>query len=80
MLNGSIFRGSRNTPPSVIAPFVLGFARQWTPLPASQVRKKLFVRRRDFDQWLERRRVHPRGAVDVSAMVNEIVAGVSGRK
>jgi excisionase family DNA binding protein len=50
------------------------------PLPAAQVGKKFLVRRRDFDEWLERRRFRPREAVDVSAMVDEIVAGVSGRK
>ena len=50
------------------------------PLPAVQVGKKFLVRRRDFDEWLERRQVRPRSAVDVSAMVDEIVAGVSGRK
>lgn len=50
------------------------------PLPAAQVGKKFLVRRRDFDEWLERRLFRPRSAVDVSAMVDEIVAGVSGRK
>jgi hypothetical protein len=50
------------------------------PLPAYRRGKKLFVRRRDFDEWLERHRVQPRGAVDVSAMVDEILADVCGRK
>lgn len=50
------------------------------PLPAAQVGKKFLVRRRDFDEWLEQRRVRPRGAFNVSAMVDEIMAGVSGRK
>ena len=50
------------------------------PLPAVQVGKKLLVRRREFDEWLERHRFRPPSVLDVSAMVDEIVADVSGRK
>jgi excisionase family DNA binding protein len=50
------------------------------PLPAVQVGKKLLIRRREFDEWLERHRFRPPSVLDVSAMVDEIVAGVSGRK
>lgn len=50
------------------------------PLPASQRGKKLLVRRRVFDEWLERCPVKSTNSVDLNAMVDEIVADVSGRK
>lgn len=45
------------------------------PLPASQVGGKILVRRKDFDQWLERHRVKH---VDVGCIVDEMVAAVIG--
>ena len=45
-----------------------------SPLPASQVGGKIFVRRRDFDEYLERHRI--RTAESVSKVVEEIFAGV----
>jgi excisionase family DNA binding protein len=50
------------------------------PLPAVQVGKKLLIRRREFDDWLERHRFKAPSSLDIDAMVDEIVAGVSGRK
>jgi excisionase family DNA binding protein len=54
--------------------------REWihlpeNPLPAVRVRGKILVRRNDFDKWLENHRVQ---AVDVSCIVDELVAGVMG--
>jgi excisionase family DNA binding protein len=54
--------------------------REWihrpeNPLPAVRVGTKLLVRRTSFDQWLEN---HMLKSVDVSCMVNEILAGVAG--
>jgi hypothetical protein len=45
------------------------------PLPAVRVGTKLLVRRSGFDRWLENHKVQ---AVDVGAMVDEILAGVAG--
>jgi len=50
------------------------------PLPAVRVGKKILVRRSAFDDWLERRRLRPTSGLDVGVMVDQIVAGVSGRK
>jgi excisionase family DNA binding protein len=49
--------------------------RATNPLPASQVGTKIFIRRSDFDQWLENHRVQ---AVDLGCIVDELVAGVMG--
>lgn len=50
------------------------------PLPAVRVGKKILVRRSAFDDWLERRRLRPTSGLDLGVMVDQIVAGVSGRK
>ena len=55
--------------------------REWIhrdsdPLPASRMGTKLLVRRNSFDRWLE---AHRLTAVDVGCIVNEIIAGVTGR-
>ena len=52
--------------------------REWihrpvNPLPAVQVGKKILVRRTILDEWLER---HLIKKVDVSGIVDEIMAGV----
>jgi excisionase family DNA binding protein len=44
-------------------------------LPAVQVGSKILVRRSTFDQWLESHHVK---VVDVSGIVNELVAGMAG--
>ena len=54
--------------------------REWIhrsvdPLPASQLGGKILVRRRVFDQWMESHRVK---TVDVSCIVEEMVAAVKG--
>lgn len=55
--------------------------REWihratNPLPASRVGSKILVRRSVFDGWLESHELKP---VDVGCIVDELVAGVSGR-
>ena len=50
------------------------------PLPACQRGKKLLVRRRVFDEWLERSPVKSTNSLDLNAMVDEIVGDVAGRK
>lgn len=54
--------------------------REWIhrsvdPLPAVRVGSKILVRKSTFDQWLEN---HMLKTVDVSGIVNELVAGVMG--
>jgi excisionase family DNA binding protein len=54
--------------------------REWihrsiNPLPASRVGTKILVRRSAFDRWLEGHQLQP---VDVSCIVDELVAGVAG--
>ena len=49
------------------------------PLPGVQVGKKILVRRSHFDEWLERHPLKSTNGLDVSAMVDQIVAEVSGR-
>jgi hypothetical protein len=44
-------------------------------LPAVQVNSKILVRRSTFDQWLERHHVK---VVDVTGIVEELVAGMAG--
>jgi excisionase family DNA binding protein len=55
--------------------------REWihrpeNPLPASRVGNKLLVRRSVLDRWLE---AHQVKQVDVGDMVEELVAGVTGK-
>jgi excisionase family DNA binding protein len=50
--------------------------RPENPLPASRVGNKLLVRRSVFDRWLE---AHQVKRVDVGDMVEELVAGVTGK-
>ena len=49
--------------------------RSTNPLPAVQVGTKILIRRSTFDQWLENHRLK---TVDVSGIVDELVAGVMG--
>jgi excisionase family DNA binding protein len=54
--------------------------REWVhrsinPLPAARVGAKILVRRSAFDQWLENHRLK---SVDLSCIVDELVAGVMG--
>jgi excisionase family DNA binding protein len=54
--------------------------REWihrasNPLPAARVGSKILVRRVAFDHWLENHRLK---TVDVSCIVDELVAGVVG--
>ena len=44
------------------------------PLPASQVGTKILIRRRAFDEYLERHKVQPASSVD--HVVEEILAGM----
>jgi excisionase family DNA binding protein len=47
------------------------------PLPAVQVAKKILIRRRDFDAWLERHRLEPASKLDLGGIVDEVVQEVS---
>jgi excisionase family DNA binding protein len=49
--------------------------RPVNPLLATQVGKKILIRRSNFDQWLENHRLK---SVDVACIVDEMVAGVMG--
>jgi excisionase family DNA binding protein len=49
--------------------------RSVDPLPAVQVGSKILVRRSTFDQWLENHRLK---TVELSGIVDELVAGVMG--
>lgn len=54
--------------------------REWihrasNPLPAARVGAKILVRRSTFDGWLENHRLK---SVDVSCIVDEMVAAVTG--
>jgi excisionase family DNA binding protein len=54
--------------------------REWIhrptdPLPAVRIGTKLLIRRSIFDRWLE---AHPVKSVDVSSIVEEMVAGIIG--
>ena len=54
--------------------------REWihrpvNPLPAARVGTKLLIRRAAFDHWLEQHQVRH---VDVSGIVDEMLAGVGG--
>lgn len=48
--------------------------RHFDPLPASQAGGKIRVKRSVFDQWMARQEVK---GVDVDAIVEEIVSGVT---
>ena len=55
--------------------------REWVhrpinPLPAARVGGKILVRRITFDQWLENHRMK---TFDMGCIVEELVAGVTGR-
>jgi excisionase family DNA binding protein len=43
------------------------------PLPAVRVRGKILVRRSELDAWLERRRVKPLEALDLDAIVRDVL-------
>lgn len=45
------------------------------PLPAARVGGKILVRRSVFDRWLE---AHQVKHIDISCIVDELVAGVKG--
>jgi excisionase family DNA binding protein len=48
-------------------------------LPAVQVRGKILVRRSELDVWLERHRVRPLAAVDLNAIVKDVLGKSNGR-
>jgi len=50
--------------------------RPINPLPSARVGLKILVRRSAFDRWLEDHQLQP---ADVSGIVDELVAGVTGR-
>lgn len=50
------------------------------PLPAIQIRTKIYVRRTTFDRWLESHPVVPAESVDVSAIADQIIAELKGEK
>jgi excisionase family DNA binding protein len=43
------------------------------PLPAVRVRGKILIRRSDLDAWLQRHRVKPLEAVDLDAIVRDVL-------
>ena len=47
--------------------------RQDDALPAVQVDEKILVRRSQFDSWLERHSIKRTNAVDVDAIVNDLL-------
>jgi hypothetical protein len=47
--------------------------RERNPLPAVQVEGKILVRRSVFDAWLERHRIRATQAVDVDAIVGDLL-------
>jgi excisionase family DNA binding protein len=49
--------------------------RSVDPLPAVRVGSKILVRKSTFDQWLENHRLK---TVELSGIVDELVAGVMG--
>lgn len=50
------------------------------PLPDVRVGGKTLVRKSVFDEWLELHLLKPTSPLDLGGMVDQIVAGVSGRK
>ena len=48
------------------------------PLPAVQIGRKIWVRRRDFDAWAERHKITPLATGDLEAIVKDVVEGVTG--
>jgi hypothetical protein len=58
--------------------------REWikavvNPLPASRRGNKLYVRRRDYDAWMEAHRVTVDNSLVISRAVDDIVRDVTGR-
>jgi excisionase family DNA binding protein len=56
--------------------------REWihraeNPLPAVQVDKKILVRRSQFDRWLQVHPFRPAEAVNIDAIVNDLVSGLT---
>jgi len=51
--------------------------RPENPLPAVRVGTKILVKRSRFDQWLESHPIRLAEAVDIDAIVNEVVTGIS---
>jgi hypothetical protein len=56
--------------------------REWihraeNPLPAVQVDKKILVRRSQFDRWLGVHPLQPAEAVNIDAIVDNLVSGVT---
>ncbi len=47
--------------------------RQVDPLPAVRIGTKILVSRSHFDAWLERHRLDLVSAIDVDAIVNELI-------
>lgn len=47
--------------------------RETDALPAVRVGGKILIRRSDFDQWLEKHRIQPGAAIDVDAIVNDLL-------
>lgn len=56
--------------------------REWihrteNPLPAVQVDRKILVRRTQFDRWLQVHPLRPALSVNIDAMVNDLVSGLT---
>lgn len=49
------------------------------PLPAVQVRGKILVNRRIFDDWLNRHSLKPLGSVDIGDIVDGVLNGLTAR-
>jgi len=47
------------------------------PLPAVRVAGKILVRRSELDVWLARHRVKPLAAVDLDAIVKDVLQGAA---
>ena len=47
------------------------------PLPAVRIGRKILVRRRDFDSWLERHKIQSLESVQIDNMVREVLEGVT---
>ena len=52
--------------------------RPYNPLPASQVDKKILIRRSTFDRWLESHAVQLLGKINVDGIVNEVLHDLKG--
>jgi Helix-turn-helix domain len=56
--------------------------RKWihsptNPLPASQRGNKIYVRKRDFDEWMRRHTIQDKSGVRLHQMVDEIINEVT---